>query len=422
MTDRNKNRSGYKETPVGWIPGEWDCVPIRQTGTVVTGATPTTANPDYYGGRHFFVAPGDLDQGFRIHSSKISLSDSGWEQVRPIPKGAVLFVCIGSTIGKVATAACNLATNQQINSLVPDLVHSGDFLFYTLLHDNKRIASLAACQAVPILNKTQFESVRIPLPPLPEQKKIAEILSTWDEAIEQTRALIVAAKRRKKALMQQLLTGKKRLPGFGSSGGRRAVATSGPAPRSPEGWRIVHLDDVFVERNECDSSHLPLLAITRERGIIPAAEVDKKDSSPEDKSLYKRIVPGDIGYNTMRMWQGVSAVSMLEGIVSPAYTVCIPGSDIDAIFAGYLFKFSPVIYLFWRHSQGLVDDTLNLKYHNFARIQLPLPPLPEQRAIAAILTAADKEIESMEAKSVALERQKKGLMQKLLTGEIRVKV
>jgi type I restriction enzyme S subunit len=96
----------------------------------------------------------------------------------------------------------------------------------------------------------------IPLPQLPEQKKIAEILSTWDEVIEQMRNLVDAKKRRKKGLMQQLLSGKKRLPGFRGE------------------WSIYKLNALFKEREESGRQDLPLLAITGNRGIIPAEEIN----------------------------------------------------------------------------------------------------------------------------------------------------
>src|SRR5574341_118896 len=204
-----------------------------------------------------------------------------------------------------------------------------------------------------------FERTPIPLPPLAEQRKIGDLLSTWDQAIKQTAQLIEVKTERKNGLMQSLLTAKKRLPGF------------------QKAWEWYHLQNLFAERNETGCAHLPLLAITGDRGVIPASEIERKDSSSEDKSKYKRIASGDIGYNTMRMWQGVSAVSELEGIVSPAYTICNPKNGGDVRFMGYLFKFPPVVHSFWRHSQGLVSDTLNLKFHHFARIKVKIPTFDE---------------------------------------------
>ncbi len=162
--------------------------------------------------------------------------------------------------------------------------------------------------------------------------------------------------------------------------------------------------ELFNERRENNFRRLPLLAITGNHGIILASEIKRKDSSNEDKSKYKRITKGDIGYNTMRMWQGVSAVSTLEGIVSPAYTICIPKDIVDVGFMGYFFKFPTLINLFWRYSQGLVSDTLNLKYNNFSQIKVLIPDIEEQERIAQVLQAADNEINQLEKKLKALEK------------------
>ncbi|MFZ1984346.1 MAG: restriction endonuclease subunit S [Desulfatitalea sp.] len=254
------------------------------------------------------------------------------------------------------------------------------------------------------ITKSGFLGIRIVYPQLNEQRRIAEILSTWDTAINQSRKLIAAKKNRKKALMQQLLTGKKRLQGHKGS------------------WKKLSLGELFSERNETNGDHLPLLAITGKRGIILASEIERKDSSSEDKSMYKRIAPGDIGYNTMRMWQGVSAVASMEGIVSPAYTICKPKKGVHVTFMAYLFKLPSVIHLFWSYSQGLVSDTLNLKFYNFAQIRIEVPDIKEQGCIADVLLAADDEIRFQEEKLSFLKKQKRGLMQKLLSGEVRVKV
>ncbi len=125
----------------------------------------------------------------------------------------------------------------------------------------------------------------------------------------------------------------------------------------------------------------------------------------------------------MRMWQGVSALSELEGIVSPAYTICTPNSEyIDGLFASYLFKHPWVIHQFYKHSQGLTSDTWNLKFHHFAEIKLWIPPLNKQKVIAEELQLSGVEIKILKKQCEAIKKQKRGLMQKLLTGEWRVKI
>jgi type I restriction enzyme S subunit len=231
------------------------------------------------------------------------------------------------------------------------------------------------------------------------------VLGTWDTAIEQTTELLKALRARHRGLMHQLLTGKVRLPGFGGE------------------WRSVKLGEVFKERNQSGYNNLPLLSITAEKGVINRDELEKRDTSNEDKSKYKRICVGDIGYNTMRMWQGRSAVSSLEGIVSPAYTIVTPKEGTDVQYMGHLFKLPEMIHRFYRNSQGLVDDTLNCKFPEFAKVRVAIPStIQEQRAIAQVLDASLKEIQQQEAKLEVLREQKRGLMHCLLTGRVRVPV
>lgn len=249
-----------------------------------------------------------------------------------------------------------------------------------------------------------FAPISCTLPPIAEQRKIAAILTTQDKVIELKEKHLAEKQRQKKYLMQQILTGKKRLPGFNGA------------------WKTDCLGKLFFERKETNCENIEMLAITGTQGIIPRKELDLKDNSSEDKSKYLRVCVGDIGYNTMRMWQGVSAYSNYEGIVSPAYTILKPSSSINAKYFAYLFKMSEIVFLFYRFSQGLVDDTRNLKYENFKKIKVCYPPdIKEQTAIAEVLSAADREIELLQQDIEQEKQKKKALMQLLLTGIVRVK-
>lgn len=249
-----------------------------------------------------------------------------------------------------------------------------------------------------------FAPISCVLPSIEEQKKIATILTTQDKVIELKEKSLTEKQRQKKYLLQQLLTGQKRLPGFSGE------------------WKTERLGKLFLERKETNCEGLEMLAITGTQGIIPRKELDLKDNSSNDKSKYLRVCVGDIGYNTMRMWQGVSAYSNYDGIVSPAYTILKPNSSINAKYFAYLFKLPEIIFLFYRFSQGLVDDTRNLKYVNFKKIKVFYPPdVKEQTAIAEILSTADREIDLLRQNIEQEKQKKKALMQLLLTGIVRVK-
>ena len=327
----------------------------------------------------------------------------------------ILIARVGANLGMVCKATGINGSANMANAIIIKTNFTSnadaDFFTYFLLSPmgKNQIFSGAAGGAQGVFNTKLTQEIKVPVPPLPEQRKIAKILSTWDKAISTTERLIDNSKQQKKALMQQLLTGKKRL-----------LDDSGK-PFEGE-WEEFQLGQLFKERVETGFNDLPLISITSTGGVISRDDVGRKDTSNKDKSKYRRICPNDIGYNTMRMWQGVSGLSDLEGIVSPAYTILIPQNGVSPKFASYLFKLPKLIHIFERNSQGLVSDTWNLKYPHFAKIRWHFPDYQEQEKIASVLINADKEIELLDQQLADLKQEKKALMQQLLTGKRRVKI
>lgn len=403
---KNNIPQGYKATALGIIPQEWEvkflgdllsrCANGLTYDVSITSGIPVT--------RIETISTGE------INYAKVGYipNESGYEIFR-MQKGDILYSHINSLsqIGKVAYYKGDKEIYHGMNLLLLRANESlnKQYLYYTLLTDHMR--HMAQVIAKPAVNQASISTsdlkrVKIAVPPLAEQRKIAEVLGVWDEAIEKQARLIEKLALRKRALMQRLLSAKLRLPGFS------------------EPWKTHKLQELFTERNETNRTDLPLLSITGDRGVILQTESEKRDTSNDDKSKYKRIAKGDIGYNTMRMWQGRSALSGLEGIVSPAYTIVVPNTDVDGYYMSVLFKQPRLIYDFWTHSQGLVGDTLNCKYRDFGQVHICCPPLAEQKAITEVLTAADREIELAKEELERLRRQKRGLMQQLLTGKKRI--
>lgn len=254
------------------------------------------------------------------------------------------------------------------------------------------------------INSAQLKQFPLLLPPLDEQQRMIEILRTWDEAIEQLEALRRAKERHYNALAKMFFDPCH--PTF---------------HRRPNTWREFELGDIFRERNQTGEESDRLLSITMNGGVIDREDVGRKDTSTEDKSNYKLILPDDIGYNTMRMWQGVSGLSALRGIISPAYTVVTPlANRVLGRYAAHLFKSPRMVFDFERYSQGLTSDTWNLKFPAFSKIRVFLPPVEDQEKQANLLDALIVEITVITKQLQTLSRQKRGLMQKLLTGEWRV--
>jgi type I restriction enzyme S subunit len=199
-----------KETELGPAPEHWEVVPIGQVGRVITGRTPPTSHSEYWNGSIPFITPVDL-QGGPVRTTQRSITNEGLRKARPLPRGAVLVSCIGY-IGKVGVVDSDVAvTNQQINAIVPQRVDSW-FLAFALMHETALLESRARMTTVPILHKTNFQRVPIPLPPLDEQREIARMLQVVDARIAAEQARRAALEELFKTLLHLLMTAKLRVP------------------------------------------------------------------------------------------------------------------------------------------------------------------------------------------------------------------
>ena len=403
---RGEVPEGYVKKRKAVIPQQWGLPQIKDIASISSGSTPNRNNSEYWNGNIAWVTTGELSSGHVNHTSELITVKAVKEtKMRIYPQGTLLMAMYGQgkTRGTVAILEIDAAVNQACAAIT---VKDGKskFLFYQLKNSYQDIRKLSNTGNQENLNADIIKTYQVPWAPDEEQERISTILTTQDKVIKLKETRLAEKQRQKKYLMQQLLTGKKRLPGFNGA------------------WKTDCLGKLFFERKETNCENIEMLAITGTQGIIPRKELDLKDNSSEDKSKYLRVCVGDIGYNTMRMWQGVSAYSNYEGIVSPAYTILKPSSSINAKYFAYLFKMSEIVFLFYRFSQGLVDDTRNLKYENFKKIKVCYPPdMKEQTAIAEVLSAADREIELLQQDIEQEKQKKKALMQLLLTGIVRIK-
>lgn len=268
----------------------------------------------------------------------------------------------------------------------------------------------------PNLSLTEFKNIKIPVPPLPEQKKIADCLSTWDIAIEKQSALINALTDRKKALMQQLLTGKKRLPGFSGEwkevklGDIGEISSAGVDKNIVEGEKPIRLLNFLdVYRRDFLYSHEQNHWVTANDYKIEKCSIKKGDVFFTPSSE----VPNDIA---------ISAVAM-ENFDNVVYSYHIVRFRIkekwDLRYKAYAFKTDE----FFKQAQRICDGSGQryvISQNNFKNIKIKIPSLEEQTAIAEILATADRELTLQKEKLAQLQTQKKGLMQVLLTGKKRL--
>lgn len=166
---------------------EWRTYRLEEIGTIVTGKTPSTKNPDNYGGDIHFITPGDLCTGNKhIIFTNRNITASGLSSIKGsiLPKGAVCVSCIGN-LGYTGIATMQCASNQQINSIVVNPNHNPEFIYYVIKHMWPIFKSLEGqSTALSILNKSQFSKIEVALPNKKTQDRIASILSSFDNKIE----------------------------------------------------------------------------------------------------------------------------------------------------------------------------------------------------------------------------------------------
>jgi len=165
----------------------WNLTAVGKLGRIVTGKTPPTKRTEYFGDNYPFITPTDIDQYSRTVETQRSLSEEGRQYLRNylLPPRAICFVCIGATIGKICMTKTPSFSNQQINTVIADEAnHDPRFVYYLLRHNADYIKAIAGGAATPIINKSAFSRVELTVPPFPTQRKIAAILSAYDDLIE----------------------------------------------------------------------------------------------------------------------------------------------------------------------------------------------------------------------------------------------
>ena len=375
--------------------------PIKAMGRVITGRTPSTKNPEYYGDDYFFISPADLGGKKYVSDSIKKLSDLGIKKANKLPAQTILFTCIGSTIGKIGMSENECATNQQINAVVVDKNNfDPNYVYYQLAKHSLRIAELAGRQAVPIVNKSTFESYEINTHPLDEQKKIAQILSTWDEYIEAVEELIELHSQQMKSLRKQLFDSgykKVKIEKIANLSGGSAFKKKFQGKKEGK-YPFIKVSDFEIKgngkyiknsNNWIDDPSLVKCKIFRENSVVFAK------------------VGAALLLNRRRLLTRDTAVDNNLMVATPNNS-CLPE---------YLYHFLCTID-FSKYVQEGAVPSINQK--QVGNIFIPLPDIVDQEKIVEILENKQKSIILLKRKLSLLKRQKKGLMQRLLTGKVRV--
>ncbi|WP_428064950.1 restriction endonuclease subunit S [Candidatus Avelusimicrobium facis] len=279
---------------------------------------------------------------------------------------------------------------------------------YLLKHPlvSKRLKAIAQGTKVFSISFTLIQKLKVPFPPLEEQRKIVEVLETWDKAIQLTRKLIEQKELQKKYLMQQLLTGRTRLKGFTGK------------------WKKVHLENMLYEvdkRTTCNNQY-QIMSVTK-NGIYSQQEYFDKQIASENNIGYKILRRSNIVFSPMNLWMGSIGFFQKDiGIVSPAYKIFSINPKIALFdFLRYFMTTPKMLYLYKINSEmGASIVRRNLDINGLLSSDVFIPSIKEQYAIAKVISTSDKQVDLLKQKLAKLEEQKKGLMQILLTGKVRL--
>ncbi|WAA12822.1 restriction endonuclease subunit S [Fervidibacillus halotolerans] len=409
----NTENKKFIKTEIGAIPNDWEVKKINEVAKVNAYNLNNQTSDDY---KFFYYDLSSVNKGKISHPLEmIKYSDAPSRAKRLFKKDDIL----------MSTVRPNLQGFAYIDFDAKNCVCSTGFAVITAKHKSDRmylyqtlyshiisnqINRLLAGSNYPAINGKDVENLKVPYPKYEnERDKIGRILYTWDKAIELKEKLIEQKKELKKGLMQKLLTGEVRLPGFKGE------------------WKLIKLGKIMIEINEKSTvnNQYQVLSVTK-KGIIAQNKQFKKQVASKNNIGYKIIKKYNLVFSTMNLWMG--SLDVLTdydiGIVSPSYKVFEFNQNwITPFFAKYFMKSEHMIWIYNVHSeQGASVVRRNLDLNGLLNTDVKIPSIKEQNEIVKVLLSLEKNIELLEKELESIKLQKKGLMQLLLTGKVRVKV
>lgn len=399
------------------LPSSWKKFSLATVCKFVGGGTPSMGNRTFWeNGTIPWVSPKDMKSSEIWNASDYITEEAVYNSSTTlVPSDSILVVTRSGILKHSFPVVVNraaVAINQDIKGLIPNGLISTDFLAHKLRWQSINILKECSKRGTTVesIDLDALKRFEILIPPVSEQKTIENLLNSWDRSIDLTEKLIAAKTRFKRGLMQQLLTGRKRFPDFAS-----------------HEWKPLRISDFAVFK--CRAMPKPKepfkgLGI-RSHGKGTFLKPDFEPQKIELDELYQ-VKADDLIVNITFAWEGAIAIAGSHD----------EGALVSHRFPTYEFKEDLVTPDYFRHvivqkwfveklsliSPGGAGRNRVMSKKDFGKIEVLLPPIEEQRRIASVLEAADREIEILTKRLELLKLQKKGLMQKLLTGEIRVKV
>jgi len=416
--NKTSTNEGYKKTKLGWIPEEWKVFNLEELGEFSKGkgiAKKDILENDSEGYPSIRYAEIYTSYNYYTHSLKTKVNGESVKNSNPITYGDILFAGSGETLEDIGKSIAYLGNEVayaggDIIILKQNSQHS-QYLGYLLNNDivRNQLFKLGQGHSVVHIYSSGLKKVKILLPPLPEQQKIAKVLSTWDKAIALQEQLITQKQALKKGLMQDLLTGKKRFPGF------------------EEEWEEVRIKEIAntfsggtpsSKRKEYYDGDIHWLKSGElNKGIIQNTEGYISELGLKNSSA-KLVEANTILIAMYGATAGVCAITKIQGAINQAVLALVLNLEIDMFFTYQLLKMK-MPNIVHRMVQG---GQPNLSGGIINSVKIKLPKLKEQQKIASVLSNFDTDIKKLITHKKSLIQQKQGLMQQLLSGEKRVKI
>lgn len=395
----------YKNTLIGPIPTDWEVKKLGELGETLNGLTYSPKDIVEENEGILVLRSSNIQNDNLVFDDNVFVKSKNLKY-NPVELNDIL-ICVRngskSLIGKnalITEEAKGMAFGAFMSIYRSELNSYLYHCFKSEIYQNHINKNLGA--TINSINGSDLKQFPFPLPPLPEQQKIAEVLSTWDKAIQDTDAIIKKLQDRNKALAFSLLTGKKRVKGFEGK------------------WRNTNFGEITekISRRNKDLINAEVYSVTNTKGFVLQSDHFEGKVAGEDLSNYKVIKKNEFAYNPARINVGSLAYFEDEiGVISSLY-VCFKTTE--DILDYYLLQYLQTDYVNSRiNALGEGGVRIYLWYELFSKIKISLPSLEEQNAIAEILNTANQEVKYYQQKLEALKLQKKGLMQQLLTGKIR---
>lgn len=391
----------------------WKRKQLSEVATFYSGGTPSKSNACFWDGDIPWITVRDM-KSIHLAESILTVTQQGASQIRTMPPGTIYVLVRGMGLFKdLPVLLCDREAtfNQDIKAIVPNTGVDPEFLAFNIIARKSAILRLVdhAGHGTGRLDTDLLKSVTLHIPPMPTQRKIAALLRTWDEAIGKLEALDEASSKRLSGIAQRLYAPAQRV-------GRE----------QKHGWRQRSFGAVFTERQDrnCGLGSDAVVTVGK-YAIRKQSEHFNRSVASSDLSNYWTISPGEFVYDPMSAYYGALGqyTGDSDGIVSPAYRVIRLCNEVLPTFMVRLLKTHRIRFLLeTRSSQGNKEGKRRLLPRDeFASIDFSLPPMEEQVRIAGILSAFEKDLAGTAELIEGVKRQKRGLMQKLLTGEWRVK-